>query len=318
MVLGATLLFCVAATLIFSLGPALKSVRTDVAHDLKQQTGEPAVAGRWNRFFSGRHCLVMAQIALSLVLLFSGGLFLRGALNAVRPQPGFHHRRRGRGGDGLHPDPHRWHRRAAEDAGRPRPGPGASRRPRARRWPRCCPTAISTPPPHHGRRDRAGSRPQGAAARIRRTLRRHHARLLHGDGRAPAAGPDLHRDRGREPRRAAGRHHRRAHGRIAFPERESRWAGASATPRRQPTARRPKWRSSASSRASGTKSARRSPTPPALCAPGPSQPPRASSARPPRYGDPRPVARRRSPRCATTCARLDPTCRCCAWSRSPT
>jgi predicted permease len=88
-VLAATFLFCVAATLIFSLGPALKSVRSNVAQDLKQQTGEPAVAGRWNRFFSGRHCLVMVQIALSLVLLFSGGLFLRGAFNASGLNPGF-------------------------------------------------------------------------------------------------------------------------------------------------------------------------------------------------------------------------------------
>ena len=88
-VLGVTFLFCLAATLVFSLGPALKSVRTDVVHDLKQQAGEPAVAGRWNRFFSARHCLVMIQISLSLVLLFSGGLFLRGALNAAGLNPGF-------------------------------------------------------------------------------------------------------------------------------------------------------------------------------------------------------------------------------------
>jgi putative ABC transport system permease protein len=87
--LGATFLFCIAATLMFSLGPALKSARTDVAHDLKQQTGEPALAGRWNRSFSARHCLVMAQIALSLVLLFGGGLFLRGAFNAAGLKPGF-------------------------------------------------------------------------------------------------------------------------------------------------------------------------------------------------------------------------------------
>ena len=105
-VLGATLLSCVGATLIFSLGPALKSVRIDLVHDLKQQAGEPAIAGRWNRFFSARHCLVMAQISLSLVLLFSGGLFFRGALNAVRSRsrlrPGRRRRRRIRF---LH-DPH--------------------------------------------------------------------------------------------------------------------------------------------------------------------------------------------------------------------
>ncbi len=88
-VLGVTLLFCLAATLVFSLGPALKSVRADVVHDLKQQAGEPAMTGRWNRFFSARHCLVMAQISLSLVLLFTGGLFLRGALNAAALDLGF-------------------------------------------------------------------------------------------------------------------------------------------------------------------------------------------------------------------------------------
>jgi len=88
-VLGATLLFCLLATLIFSLGPALKSVRIDLVHDLKQQAGESATSGRWNKFFSARHCLVMAQISLSLVLLFCGGLFFRGALNAASLNLGF-------------------------------------------------------------------------------------------------------------------------------------------------------------------------------------------------------------------------------------
>jgi predicted lysophospholipase L1 biosynthesis ABC-type transport system permease subunit len=60
-VLGVTVLFSVLATLVFSLGPALKSVRTDLVSDLKQQGGEPVTSGRWNRFFSARHCLVMAQ-----------------------------------------------------------------------------------------------------------------------------------------------------------------------------------------------------------------------------------------------------------------
>ena len=88
-VLAATLLLCLAATLVFSLGPALRSARTDVVRDLKQQTGEPAAAGRWNRFFSGRHCLIMLQITLSLVLLVVGGLFLRSAANASGVKPGF-------------------------------------------------------------------------------------------------------------------------------------------------------------------------------------------------------------------------------------
>ncbi len=88
-VLGATLIFAIVATLIFSLGPALKAVRVDLVSDLKRQTGDAAGAGKGNRFFSGRHCLVMAQIALSLVLLFSGGLFFRGALKAAGLNLGF-------------------------------------------------------------------------------------------------------------------------------------------------------------------------------------------------------------------------------------
>jgi predicted permease len=56
---------------------------------LKQQVGEPAHVGRLNRFFAPRHLLVMAQIALSLTLLFSAGLFFRGALMAGALNPGF-------------------------------------------------------------------------------------------------------------------------------------------------------------------------------------------------------------------------------------
>ncbi len=89
LVLGVTFLFCLVATLLFSLGPALKSSRVDLVHDLKQQGGEPAAAGRLNRFFAPRHCLVMVQIALSLTLLFSAGLFLRGALKAGGLKLGF-------------------------------------------------------------------------------------------------------------------------------------------------------------------------------------------------------------------------------------
>jgi putative ABC transport system permease protein len=88
-VLGITFLFCLFATLLFSLGPALKASRSDLVNDLKQQTGEPAHPGRLNRFFAPRHLLVMAQIALSLMLLFSAGLFLRGALEAANAFKGF-------------------------------------------------------------------------------------------------------------------------------------------------------------------------------------------------------------------------------------
>jgi predicted permease len=88
-VLAVTFLFCLLATVLFSLGPALKASRADLVNDLKQQVGEPARIGRFSRFFAPRHVSVMAQIALSLMLLFSAGLFFRGALKAAGLNPGF-------------------------------------------------------------------------------------------------------------------------------------------------------------------------------------------------------------------------------------
>ncbi len=88
-ILGATLVFCLAGTLLFSLGPALKATKADLVNDLKQQIGEPARIGRISRFFAPRHISVMVQIALSLTLLFASGLFLRGAMEAAALDPGF-------------------------------------------------------------------------------------------------------------------------------------------------------------------------------------------------------------------------------------
>jgi putative ABC transport system permease protein len=88
-VLAVTFLFCLLATMLFSLGPALKASNADLVAGLKQQAGEPAHLGRFNRFFAPRHLLVMAQVSLSLVLLFSAGLFLRGALAASGVALGF-------------------------------------------------------------------------------------------------------------------------------------------------------------------------------------------------------------------------------------
>jgi predicted permease len=88
-VLGVTFLFCLLATVLFSLGPALKATKADLVNDLKQQVGEPARIGRFSRFFAPRHISVMAQIALSLMLLFAAGLFFRGALKAAGLNPGF-------------------------------------------------------------------------------------------------------------------------------------------------------------------------------------------------------------------------------------
>ena len=88
-VLAVTFLFCLLATVLFSLGPALKATKADLVNDLKQQVGEPARIGRFSRFFAPRHISVMAQIALSLMLLFAAGLFFRGAMKAAGLNPGF-------------------------------------------------------------------------------------------------------------------------------------------------------------------------------------------------------------------------------------
>src|SRR6478609_1061159 len=88
-ILGVTFFFCLLATVLFSLGPALKATRADLVNDLKQQVGEPARIGRLSRFFAPRHVSVMSQIALSLMLLFAAGLFFRGALKAAGLNPGF-------------------------------------------------------------------------------------------------------------------------------------------------------------------------------------------------------------------------------------
>src|SRR5213596_2935055 len=88
-VLSVTFFFCLLATMLFSLGPALKATKADLVNDLKQQVGEPARIGRFSRFFAPRHISVMAQIALSLMLLFAAGLFFRCALKADGLNPGF-------------------------------------------------------------------------------------------------------------------------------------------------------------------------------------------------------------------------------------
>jgi predicted permease len=83
----ATLGFCALATLLFGLGPALKLTRADVAADLKARAGE-ASAPRRHRWLP-RNPLVVAQIALSLGLLTTAGLFMRGALKAGGVTTGF-------------------------------------------------------------------------------------------------------------------------------------------------------------------------------------------------------------------------------------
>ena len=85
---AATFGFCALAILFFALGPALKLSRADVLTDLKDQAGED-VAQPHRRRWMPRNPLVVAQLALSLGLLTSAGLFIRGAVAAGRIDTGF-------------------------------------------------------------------------------------------------------------------------------------------------------------------------------------------------------------------------------------
>jgi predicted permease len=87
MVVAATTAFAVIATMLSGLGPALKLSKTDLVGDLKALTadGTPLLGRR----FSARNVMVVGQIALSLMLLSTGGLFARGSLKAAAADPGF-------------------------------------------------------------------------------------------------------------------------------------------------------------------------------------------------------------------------------------
>ena len=85
---GRILLFTVAITaltgLIFGLVPAIQSTRPDLAPTLKNEAG--AVVGGGSVL---RRALVVAQVALSLVLLIGAGLFLKSLDNLGNVNPGF-------------------------------------------------------------------------------------------------------------------------------------------------------------------------------------------------------------------------------------
>lgn len=76
-VVSFTAALTVLTGLLFGLAPALRATRTDVVTTLKGESAPPAA-----RRFGMRNLLVVVQVALSLVLLVSAGLFLRSLGNA--------------------------------------------------------------------------------------------------------------------------------------------------------------------------------------------------------------------------------------------
>ena len=88
-VLACTFCACVFSVLIFGLGPAWKLSRINVTAHLKEQVGDEMHGRVGLGLFSLRSFLVVGQLALSVALLTSAGLFAKGALNAARANPGF-------------------------------------------------------------------------------------------------------------------------------------------------------------------------------------------------------------------------------------
>jgi putative ABC transport system permease protein len=85
-VLVGTLAFCLLASLIFGAWPAWALTGRAVVTDLKRHAGEE---GRQPGGIRIGNALVIGQVALSLLLLATGGLFLMSALSASTADPGF-------------------------------------------------------------------------------------------------------------------------------------------------------------------------------------------------------------------------------------
>ncbi|MBA3714242.1 MAG: ABC transporter permease [Pyrinomonadaceae bacterium] len=89
-VLAFTLLLSVLTGIIFGIAPALQASNPDLVHALKDEMVALPGGSSWGfRGFNLRNLLVVAQVALSLVLLISAGLFLRSLHRAQHIDPGF-------------------------------------------------------------------------------------------------------------------------------------------------------------------------------------------------------------------------------------
>jgi putative ABC transport system permease protein len=83
-VLGFALAISILSSLLFGLAPALRASRVDLNEVLKE--GARGSSGGRRR---GRSLLLVAEVALSMVLLVGAGLMMRGFLREQRALPGF-------------------------------------------------------------------------------------------------------------------------------------------------------------------------------------------------------------------------------------
>ena len=84
-VLGFTVLASIAAVLIFGLVPALRASRPDLAQVLRATGRTPALSGAARL----RNTVIVAEVALSFVLLIGSGLMVRSFVALMRTEPGF-------------------------------------------------------------------------------------------------------------------------------------------------------------------------------------------------------------------------------------
>ena len=81
-----TLLLAIVTALLFGIGPALSATRPAVVTALKDEAGSVVGGGKQAR---ARRVLVVAQVALSMLLLSGAGLFARSLFNLRSVDPGF-------------------------------------------------------------------------------------------------------------------------------------------------------------------------------------------------------------------------------------
>ncbi len=84
-VLAFTALASVAAVVVFGLVPALRASRPDLAQVLRASGRTPALGGAARL----RNAVIVAEVALSFVLLIGSGLMVRSFVSLVRTDPGF-------------------------------------------------------------------------------------------------------------------------------------------------------------------------------------------------------------------------------------
>src|SRR6266498_345943 len=87
--LGFTVLLTFVTALLFGLAPALQASKPDLIPALKDEAPALAPGRRHLRWLSLRNALVVAQVAVSLVLLVGAGLFIRSLQHVRRLDLGF-------------------------------------------------------------------------------------------------------------------------------------------------------------------------------------------------------------------------------------